>query len=210
VDGFVETWYDQSGNGNDATQSVAGNQPKIVDGGSLVAGGLDFDGVDDTLISDTYSRSGEDLPFSMFSVFETDVESVAYVASVANPSNKAFHRLLLRTSSFEYGVRDNAGTAKLAGGSDPAIGNTYLWSTQSTGTSASGFVDGTSIFSDEDVDVGVQDINRISIGANNGDGNNANNAFDGTIQELIIYPSDQSATRTAIEGNINAHYDIYA
>jgi hypothetical protein len=36
VDGFVETWYDQSGNGNDATQSVAASQPKIVDGGVLV------------------------------------------------------------------------------------------------------------------------------------------------------------------------------
>jgi hypothetical protein len=35
VDGFVETWYDQSGNGNDATQSVAGSQPKIVDAGVL-------------------------------------------------------------------------------------------------------------------------------------------------------------------------------
>ena len=48
-DGFVETWYDQSGNGNDATQSVAEGQPKIVDGGSLVADGIDFDGVNDGL-----------------------------------------------------------------------------------------------------------------------------------------------------------------
>ena len=34
--GFVETWYDQSGNGNDASKSVADNQPKIVkNGGQL-------------------------------------------------------------------------------------------------------------------------------------------------------------------------------
>ena len=37
VDGFVETWYDQSGNGRDATQATAGSQPKIVDGGALVS-----------------------------------------------------------------------------------------------------------------------------------------------------------------------------
>ena len=36
VDGFVETWYDQSGNGNDAVQATAGSQPKIVDAGVLV------------------------------------------------------------------------------------------------------------------------------------------------------------------------------
>src|SRR5210317_1337729 len=29
TDGFVTTWYDQSGNGNDATQTTASNQPKI-------------------------------------------------------------------------------------------------------------------------------------------------------------------------------------
>ena len=48
VDGFVETWYDQSGNSNDAVQATAGSQPKIVDAGVLVTGGLDFDGVDDS------------------------------------------------------------------------------------------------------------------------------------------------------------------
>ena len=30
VNGFVTTWYDQSGNGRDATQTTAGNQPQIV------------------------------------------------------------------------------------------------------------------------------------------------------------------------------------
>jgi hypothetical protein len=34
-DGFVETWYDQSGNGNDATQSSASSQPHIVRNGSI-------------------------------------------------------------------------------------------------------------------------------------------------------------------------------
>ena len=50
VDGFVETWYDQSGNGSDATQATAGSQPKIVNAGALVTGGIDFlDGTDTSL-----------------------------------------------------------------------------------------------------------------------------------------------------------------
>jgi hypothetical protein len=32
-DGFVTTWYDQSGNGNNAVQATAGNQPRIVASG---------------------------------------------------------------------------------------------------------------------------------------------------------------------------------
>jgi hypothetical protein len=33
--------------------------------------------------------------------------------------------------------------------------------------------------------------------------------YDGKFAEFIIYPSDQSANRTAIETNINDHYNIY-
>jgi hypothetical protein len=36
-DGFVTTWYDQSGNGRNATQATAGLQPRIVSNGALIA-----------------------------------------------------------------------------------------------------------------------------------------------------------------------------
>ena len=36
TDGFVTTWYDQSGNGYDATQGTALNQPQIVSSGSVL------------------------------------------------------------------------------------------------------------------------------------------------------------------------------
>ena len=34
--GFVTTWYDQSGNGRNATQTTAANQPQIVSSGSVI------------------------------------------------------------------------------------------------------------------------------------------------------------------------------
>jgi hypothetical protein len=49
-DGFVTTWYDQSGNGRDATQTTAGHQPNIVNAG-VVRPAPDFDGVDDDMRS---------------------------------------------------------------------------------------------------------------------------------------------------------------
>jgi len=36
TDAFVTTWYDQSGNGNDATQTLGASQPKIVSSGSTI------------------------------------------------------------------------------------------------------------------------------------------------------------------------------
>ena len=53
ADGAVTTWYDQSGNGNDATNSTESEQPLVVSGGTLVEengkAALDFDGVNDHL-----------------------------------------------------------------------------------------------------------------------------------------------------------------
>ena len=69
-DGTVSKWYDQSGNDNHATQGTPASQPKIVSGGALVVGGLDFDGVDDYF----QLNLGADLaqPNSIFMVHESD------------------------------------------------------------------------------------------------------------------------------------------
>ena len=52
TDGYIVTEYDQSGNGRDRTQSLAGKQPKIVSSGSIITGANGkpcgrYDGVDD-------------------------------------------------------------------------------------------------------------------------------------------------------------------
>lgn len=49
--GFVTTWYDQSGNSNDATQSTVGNQPQWTTQDSL--NWASFDGTNDILITPT-------------------------------------------------------------------------------------------------------------------------------------------------------------
>ena len=51
--GFVTTWYDQSGNANNATQTTAANQPQIVSSGSMITtngkNSISFDGTNDSL-----------------------------------------------------------------------------------------------------------------------------------------------------------------
>ena len=43
IDAFIDTWYDQSGNGRDATQNTEDNQPLIIKDGALLDH-LNFDG----------------------------------------------------------------------------------------------------------------------------------------------------------------------
>jgi hypothetical protein len=61
--GFVTKWYDQSGNGYNATQTTAANQPQIVNSGSVIIENskptLQFDGTNDTLsFAGTYLNTG--------------------------------------------------------------------------------------------------------------------------------------------------------
>ena len=213
VDGFVETWYDQSGNGEDAVQATAGSQPKIVNAGSLVVDSaglpeIDFDGSNDYLTASSYSRSGEDLPLTMISVFNQDVAGIDYVVALNQTNNNAFDRILLRTDSFEYGRRATDNIFKAGNGSDPDVNTKYLFTAINAGTTSSVFVDGSSIFSGVDTNVGTQAMNQIDIGANNGDGNSNANPFDGKMQEIIIYETDQSDNRLVLEANIMTNYGI--
>jgi len=80
-DGFVKTWFDQSGNtGRDASQGTAASQPKIVDSGSVVLEegkpAIQFDGSNDYLSNalTVWGRNGV-LPFWIFSVANANTEA---------------------------------------------------------------------------------------------------------------------------------------
>ena len=192
VDGFVETWYDQSGNGNDAVQATAGNQPKIVNAGTLL-NELDFDGTADELTIDF----GADLSQanSFFMVHQSDT-------TTAN-SNDFFDRVsgsprtLFDQSGNNYRMfSDSSADTGVAITTDKSLvfalynGASSLFAKNGTATSA--------------LNVGTAGVNQnSSLGASNV------SFYDGTIQEFIIYNSDQSSNRVAVETNINNQYSIF-
>ena len=103
--GFVETWYDQSGNGIDATQIVASNQPHIVINGGLVknSGGLP------TLLFARTAVRSEDLNFSG-----------------PNVDNTSFYVVNEQTRNFSNALASNVGGSfrvRFGRYFDPAQGN---------------------------------------------------------------------------------------
>ena len=88
--GFVETWYDQSGNGNDAVQATAGSQPKIVSAGALLADGIDFDGSDDTLTAASVSGFGATISMFEASIRDSGGAAVLSMGSSASTGNTNF------------------------------------------------------------------------------------------------------------------------
>jgi len=206
VDGFVEAWYDQSGNGNDATQSVAGSQPKIVDAGVLVSGGIYFDGVDDRL--------------TCSSLYSSDI-SIFNVATTSNTVNTGnFMRLvqlcdgsdsfqLTRAGSVYIGKLMSKNTAFQSGTTafeHGDINGVNLISAITSSTDTDAYIDG-SLQPNDSTGLGSGNDTTTTIGAR--DDLLSSSFFAGSHAEIIIYDSDQSANREAIEANINNQYDIY-
>jgi hypothetical protein len=213
-DGFVKTWYDQSGNGNHATQTTTSLQPKIYDAATGVAlvdikasvyhndqyleftGGLGISGTDDV---------------SVFAVIKPDNNSTNYYGGIGDGFDTANFQSYQWTA--EYGSRFNGGFVLYATNastsqvvitqmtSGPTLGDSEVYINGSQQTSTSSSNSGTTRNTSSSV---------LRLGAYGSQSpGSASNCYNGYIQELIVYPTDQSANRTGIESNINDHYTIY-
>ena len=194
TDGFIHTWYDQSGSGNDATQTTASSQPKIVSSGSTILENgkatLKFDGSNDSLRNALYTSSQ---PITYFHLRK-------YITS--NTS------IALSFNSVESVYADS-----LVGGSFRAYFGTYIiYGTSNTnqglfyglanGVNSEIQINNNSILTGN---LGNRYVNSIDIGYSSRDASHSNIYS----QEIIIWESDQSTNRSGIQTNINNFYNIY-
>ena len=211
VTAFVHTWYDQAG-ANNAVQATASRQPKIAENGALLADGLDFDGSDDFLESNTLSSiyTGTDEAHSSFVVVNSDAATTTqYILGIGSTSSSNTLRNILFHSGGNIGwqVRDDDGAYKNDLSANSYVANqTYLVSALNSGTTID--FNTNSVINDNgtDADVGASTINTVKIGAL---AVNSSSPLNGSIKEAIFYASDQSANRFKIESNINNYYGLY-
>jgi uncharacterized protein YhfF len=208
-DGFIRYWYDQSSNGNTAAQTTTANMPKIYDGttGVVTENGkpaVEFDGSDDELTSTTVPFSGTTHRTS-FTVSNADTATSADIIYGIDGGNASAPtgELWQLTSETQLRVsgriefNNSAQTIHSLGtlifnGTTVDDANFYLngsLTTQGTSTGAT--------------------INTGSTNFGIGTTVVSTSNYDGKIQELIFYASDQSANRSNIEDNINTFYSIY-
>lgn len=209
TNGFVTTWYDQSGNGNDATQGTDANQPQIVSSGSVITENgkpaVDFDGSDDNL-SFNLMTSFTDVTISL--VFKNDTSNqdsvvIEYGLEVANAYSIGFGN---RGTANRIGSRIRVSATNYYKGADIDVNTQQrlvtLLGDSTTPTNSEFYLDST-LYTDNISSRSNTTDSRL--GSRSGGGN----FYNGNIQEVIIYNSDQSSNRTGIETNINSHYNIY-
>ena len=204
--GFVVTWYDQSGNGNDATQTTAASQPQIVSSGSVITSEslptVDFDGSNDYLEL-TGTPTVDNL--SIFNVFQSDNSSQDSVifAKAEDASN-----------FISSGIRANQRAVRYVNNgslTDKSISFTDTTSAHHSSVIAETTTPDVDIWVDGSQGAGSQNPRASSIATQGiiGARQGGLSAFNGKISEFVLYPTDETANRTAIESNINAYYNIY-
>jgi len=190
-DGFVKTWYDQSvdqagtaATGNHAVQSTDASQPKIVSAGALVTVGVDF-------------TDGKLMEFTSISA-----KTVVGVNQLTDTTNLSY--LVGRTSD-DKGVRTSGG---LFLGADTGSGGTGDFNNSGGSTHVNGSQSSFSATS-KNVYFGTAtsgfSLTSLSTAFS---ASGTLRAWRGKIAEVIVYDTDQSDNRTALEANIGEVYNI--
>lgn len=224
TNGFVTTWFDQSGNNKNGLQISAISQPKIYDSvtGVLTQNGkptVSFDGTNDFLSCGFINGGTKPANFSAMNVSRlSNIVSARNIFGSINAAGNA------ATSYASFFGRSNSKMVVSAGNSSNF--SLYIFSESATNNTTSqqlnsqyylngnNFIDyyrngiGQAmtfpIGQPGSTNSGSEEITSIGgIGANP-----TLNLFIGDQQENIVYPSDQTANRVAIENDIKTYYGI--
>ena len=199
ADGFVTDWYDQSGNGRDATQPTIGSQPKIVVSGSLSADGIDFSPSKSITIPSIVGASSDFDLMSVFAVAKTN-DAVTTQVGLTLDSNR-FFIVPAVFGSFQFYKSTLMGQS-----SSNTATNLFSITAQRNESHNNSFIN-SSFFNGEFSGTNtVQGVNANFLNA--GIGNFTPYFWDGSFQEVIIYASSQAVNRPAIEANIANQYGI--
>ena len=199
---FVVTWYDQSGNGKNPTNSTAARQPRLVNSttadleksGGKVAVRFVKSGINSLSLADTTANINNMSSYFVGAFVGSTGNQVGYSLGATNRFYFPFY------NGFVYAGYGTNATAILLDASFTTNRKLYELISPSTGspTLAQGFTNGV-----------AQGTVAIASGANTTIqlGTIGTNYYDGHIQEVIGWQTN--ADRANKETNINSYWTIY-
>lgn len=204
TNGFITTWYDQSTNGRNATQTTAIRQPQIVASGNITTDGgkpaLTFNGnyffeiVNRPLIGATQ--------YSFFAVANAQTPQTFEMLFVQSNSlgNSACIEFRRNSGSNNINILDGTASGFVSVGS---INQRLLYSITRNATTTKLFFNG--VFDSQNI-APISAIGNFT--SNIGARVNSQFFYNGLQQEIIIFDNDQTANQLNIDGNIKTYYGI--
>lgn len=214
---YVTTWYDQSGNGLNVTQSTSGNQPRIVN-----AGVIELNGTKPSVLfiasSSTYLNGGDILDndstyLNIFSVakFGSAATQTIITKSNADVSQNKYAMFKLSGSMYNWYIDAYTNRSAYSSFSETTIKLVENFSNK-TVDSVQVLINGSQLAVNT-ASIGDAAWNtsyNFYIGAYNGSGGTGVTAgfyMDGYISEIVIFK--KSVSRAGVRSNINSYYSIY-
>lgn len=213
--GYVVTWYDQSGNGNNVTQSTTGNQPLLTLNSKGNIPGIVFDGSNDVLdggdINDFMGLYLNNYIVATPTATNWGLVNKSYASGVADRYG------LIRDASVLYNI------LMIQTGSDLSSSSAFSATTirlfeqymnkQSDSNQLKANNTQLSAYTSSIIDFDMNSTYSFLIGGYN----NSSGAcclsgyyFTGPIYEVVIYRKKwEGYQRSAITNNINNHYSAY-
>jgi hypothetical protein len=194
--GFVQTWYDQSGNGYNAT--TTGGQPRIV-----ISGVIPYFTKKPTLnFGDSTLLQTADVsipsPTTVFITVQKTQNNGDYYIDGKYGNN----RLALLNFGYQFFTSNNLSTGfSIIVPPRVAVGDPSLLTLVKNSTNSAIYENSISLATGSHT---TDNFIGITIGGRFTGGNSPDN-----YQELIIYSSDQTTNQSAIESNINTNYKIF-
>ena len=204
-DAFVVTWFDQSGNGNNATQSTTSKQPKIYSSGAMITENgkpaIENEGLSRGDHFDLTNPLGNVSLYSVFCVLEDGVRNPSTgEGSMIFTDNQADWLWYGSATQIRLNTTGNTKTITTSWSANQRLDYHALNSgTASFGTNGSALDSVTGL-------TGSIPMNYL---LGNWGATGVYN-YNGKCQEFIIWPSDQSSNRTGIESDINTYFSIYS
>jgi hypothetical protein len=200
-DGFVRTWYDQSGSGNHAATTTTTRQPEIVSSGLLILENskpvIKFNGTSHFLTQTINNTINQ--PFTTVLALKKNANLSRNQDIFRAPSAGAVTFFNFFDASNYYAF---AGTAVKLG--NALVGDNILSSVVWNGAGSVASYNG----AQATVNLGAAGLTS-SDALNIGTGEGSTKEAAVSLKEFIIYPNSQSVALAAIEANINAYYAIY-
>ena len=223
--GFVTIWYDQSGNGKNASQlPTSPYQPLIVSSGTILTvngkPSINFDGIDDFLDCGLINNGTKPSDFSTLIVSKFNLISTtqSIIASIDNAaSNINSYNYFVNRNSFPGKLETSIGDGvnlRVIRTSETFINNTqylfeYFYSSNVSPYTGNILWNGS--IKTPNIIAGTSTSNtgtefKTSIGRL---GEYNGFYLNGRVQEIVMYSSNKISDRTSIESNINSYYSIY-
>ena len=230
--GFVTTWYDQSGNARNATQTTAANQPRVVNAGVVERKNgkpmINYDGTNDRLAipssSSTFNFLHNGTKSFISLVSHVNASGTEYVLLENINANPYYTGTYISTfGTFRFAQQNTVGVFPSSFGYsvNNLSGNNVISTNQFLATinidadnptpadRGEVFINNANAIKNN---TQTSAVNSLNAGGNLTFGSSADGTYgflSGGFQEILIYGSDQSSNRTGIQSNINTHYGIY-